>query len=249
MGGWLRRRLGATPSSVTVRGGVGEGLAMGTAHSSADYADGTNELPVQEVVRDSLAPGGVFYDVGANVGFFGLIAARIVGRAGAVYAFEPLPHVAAEARANADRNRLANVEVLEVAAGDREGTASLVLTRHPGGATLSEADVGDDAVGRVTVRTVRLDDLVAAGTIRPPDAVKIDVEGVELEVIDGLRRTIAECRPVIVCELDAATRARADEKVRGAAEALSGLGYDVRRLPSSYEGSGWHVVHVVARPA
>lgn len=249
MGGRWRRRLGATPSAVTVRGGVGDGLVLGTAHASADYADGTNELPVQEVVRDSLAPGGVFYDVGANVGFFGLIAARIVGPAGAVYAFEPLPHVAAEARANAERNGLANVEVVEVAAGDRDGTASLVVTRHPGGATLSQADVGGDAVGRVAVRTVRLDDLVAARIIRPPDAVKIDVEGVELEVIDGLRRTIAARRPVIVCELDAATRERADEKVRGATEVLGGLGYAVRRLPSSYEGSGWHVVHLVARPA
>lgn len=249
MGRWLRGRSGATPSEVTVRGGPGDGLALGTAHSSADYADGTNELPVQEAVRDSLAPGAVFYDVGANVGFFGLIAARIVGPHGAVYAFEPLPHVAAEARANAERNGLANVEVVEVAVGDREGTASLVVTRHPGGATLSEADVGDDAVGRLTVRTVRLDDLVAAGTIRPPDAVKIDVEGVELEVIDGLRLTIAERRPVIVCELDAATPERADAKVRRATEVLGGLGYVVHRLPPSYEGSGWHVVHVVARPA
>lgn len=249
MGGWFSRRFGSRPAEVTVKGGVGDGLVMGTAHASADYADGTNELPVQEAIRDSLAPGCVFYDVGANVGFFGLIAARIVGAEGAVYAFEPLPHVAAEARANAERNGLANVEVLEVAASDREGTASLVVTEHPGGATLSETDVGDDAVGRVTVRTVRLDDLVGAGTVRPPHAVKIDVEGVELAVVEGLRRTLTEHRPVLVCELDAATRERADEKVGGITEVLGDLGYVVRALPASYEGSGWHVVHVVASPA
>lgn len=233
---------------MTVRGGVGDGLVMGTAHASADYADGSNELPVQEAVRDSLAPGGVFYDVGANVGFFSLLAARIVGERGAVYAFEPLAHVAAEARANAARNRLANVAVVEVAVGDRDGSAQLVVTRHPGGATLSPADVGGDAVGTVTVRTVRLDDLVAAGTLRPPDAVKIDVEGVEAEVIEGLRRTIADHHPVIVCEVDAATGERVAEKVRGISELLAGLGCDVRPLPSSYEGSGWHVVHLVATP-
>ena len=249
MGGWFRRRFGARPAEVTVKGGVGDGLVVGTSYSSADYADGTNELPVQEVVRDSLAPGGVFYDVGANVGFFALVAARLVGPDGAAYAFEPLPHVAAEARANAERNGLANVEVLEVAASDREGTASLVVTGHPGGATLSAADAGDDAVGSVEVRTVRLDDLVAAGAIRPPDVVKIDVEGVELEVVDGLRRTLAEHRPVLVCELDAATKDRVDEKVRAATKRLGELGYGVRVLPSSYEGSGWHVVHVVATPA
>lgn len=249
MSGWFGRRFGARSAQVTVKGGVGDGLVMGTAYSSADYTDGTNELPVQEAVRDSLGPGRVFYDVGANVGFFGLIAARIVGGDGAVYAFEPLPHIAAETRANAERNGLGNLQVLEVAAGDREGTASLIVTRHPGGATLSRADVGDDAVGEVAVRTVRLDDLVVAGTIRPPDTVKIDVEGVEMEVIDGLRRTIAGHRPVIVCEFDAVTGDLADEKVHRAGEVLGQLGYALRLLPPSYEGSGWHVVHVVATPA
>lgn len=249
MGGWFGRRFGARPAEVTVQGGVAHGLVLGTARSSADYADGTNELPVQEAVRDGLAVGGVFYDVGANVGFFSLLAARIVGDHGAVYAFEPIPDVAAEARSNAVRNGFTNVEVLEVAASDREGTAALVVTGHPGGATLSAADAGADATGTLSVRTVRLDDLVEAGVLRPPDAVKIDVEGVELAVLEGLRRTIGAHRPAIVCELDAPTRERVDEKVARVREVLVGLGYGVRVLPPSYEGSGWHVVHLAASPA
>lgn len=245
---WLGRRPGARPAEVTVKGGVGHGLVMGTAHSSADYADGTNELPVQKAVRDALSPGDVFYDVGANVAFFGLIAARIVGDDGAVYAFEPIPHIAAEARANAERNGLANLRVLELAASDRPGTASLVVTEHPGGATLSATEAGDDATGTITVRTVRLDDLVAAGEIRPPDTVKIDVEGVEREVLEGLRRTIVDHRPAIVCELDAPTRERVDDKVDAVTAFLGEMGYGVRLLPPSYEGSGWHVLHLVATP-
>lgn len=231
-----------------MRGGVGDGLVMGTAYSSAQYEDGTNELPVQEVVRDNLPPGGVFYDVGANVAFFGLIAARIVGDAGAVYAFEPIPHIAAEARANAERNGLANLEVLEMAAGDREGDATLTVTRHPGGATLSAADAGDDATGTANVRTVRIDGLVADGTIRPPNVVKVDVEGVELEVLDGLRDTLAKHRPVLVCELDASTAEGVASKVARTTSLLAEMGYAVRELPRSYEGSGWSVVHLAATP-
>lgn len=248
-GGWISRRFGGRPAEVTVKGGVGDGLVMGTDHSSAAYEDGRNELPVQEAVRDNLAPGGVFYDIGANVAFFGLIAARIVGDEGAVYAFEPIPHIAAEARANVERNGLANLQVIEMAASDTEGEATLIITEHPGGATLSAADAGDDATGSVTVRTVRLDTLVEDGTLRPPNVVKVDVEGVELEVLDGLRRTLAHHRPVVVCELDAPTAEVVDAKVGRTTILLESMGYAVRVLPRSYEGSGWSVVHLAATPA
>lgn len=246
--GWIGRRLVGIPREVRVRGGVGDGLVMGTALASADYADGTNELPVQEAIRDALKGGDVFYDIGANVGFFGLIAARLVGAEGAVYAFEPVPGVAAEARANAARNELANVHVIEAAASCRTGTATLVVTRHPGGASLSEADAGRDATGKLEVRTVRIDDLVAAGAVRPPDAVKIDVEGVEPDVIDGLSATLVSHRPTVVCELDAPEGDVLEAKVREVSAMLGELSFDVRLLPPSYARSGWHVLHLVATP-
>ena len=246
--GWLGRRFAAPPAQVTVEAGPGQGLILGNAFSSADYTDGSNELPVQEAVRDSVSPGEVFYDVGANVGFFGLIAARVVGDAGVVYAFEPIPHIAAQARANAESNNLTNLEVLEVAVSDRDDSAPLIVTTHPGGATLSGADAGDDALHEVEVRTVRLDTLVEAGTIRPPNAVKIDVEGVEVEVLEGLRTTLARYRPRVICELDAATRERLAEKIEGTNAVFRDLGYATRELPPSYEGSGWQVVHLLATP-
>jgi len=245
---WIGRRIGDRSGLVTVAGGVGRGLVMGRALASAEYADGTNELAVQEAIRDSLVPGSVFYDVGANVGFFGLIAARIVGPTGAVYAFEPVAEVAAEARANAERNAIENLHVVEAAASDRTGRASLIVTRHPGGATLSGADAGDDATGTVGVATVRIDELVASGEIRPPDSVKIDVEGVELEVLDGMGDTLTRHRPVVVCELDAATAPGVEDKVGRVTERLEALGYGVSPLAPAYAGTGWHVVHVVATP-
>lgn len=248
MRGWPGRRFVRRPAVITVRGGVADGLVMGTAHASADYAQGTNELPVQEAVRDRLSPGGVFYDVGANVGFFALMAARIVGEGGAVYAFEPLPRIATEARANAERNGFTNIQVIEAAVSDRDGRATLVVTGHPGGASLSEADANVDATGTVTVTTVRLDTLVESGAIRPPDVVKVDVEGVEPEVVEGLRATLLTHRPTVVCELDAATKGRVAEKVSRLTAVLADLGYAVSELPRWYEDTAWHVVHLVATP-
>src|SRR5215813_2618674 len=85
---------------VTIRAGIGRGLRMDLSRASAWYAPGTNELPVQEVLAKWLSPGGVFYDVGANAGFFSLIASRLVGERGRVVAFEPSPAVAASLKRN-----------------------------------------------------------------------------------------------------------------------------------------------------
>lgn len=78
---------------------------------------GTLETSVQEAMRRLLPRGGVFFDVGANIGFFSLIAARLVGPDGKVVAFEPVPATAALISENAQRNGLATIDVRERAVG------------------------------------------------------------------------------------------------------------------------------------
>ena len=243
------RRAVAPQRAERIRGGVGDGLRIHLAYASADYTDGANERPVQDAVASLLAPGGTFFDVGANVGFFSLVAARVVGASGHVYAFEPVPHIAECIRANARRNELANIDVLEVAVVDRGGRAPLLLSAHPGGATLSDRDTPADLTGTIEVETVAIDDLVAAGTVQPPTVVKVDVEGVELEVLQGMDNTLRTHQPAIVCELDAAT----EDEVRAKLEPVSAFfgerSYRIEHLPRSYTGMGWQVLHLVARPS
>ncbi|MCW2715749.1 MAG: methyltransferase FkbM family [Frankiales bacterium] len=250
--GLLRRGAGVVrrtrPGTVVVRGGVAAGLRMGTSDASADYRPGTNELPVQEALRGLLRPGAVFFDVGSNVGFFALLAAREVGVTGAVHAFEPVPRIAEAVRRNAALNGFDGLQVHTVAVSDTDGTAELMLAGHPGGATLSTADTPADLTERVTVRVVTLDGLVASGAVPPPDVVKIDVEGAEMQVLDGMTRLLTTQRPALVCELDAADPATLAVKVAGWKERMAALDYDVRDLASSYEGSGWHVYHATACP-
>ena len=143
----LRRRLSRIRArllgsrSRAVPAGPATGLRLGTEAASADYLGEANEVPVQEAIRDGLVPGAVFVDVGANIGFFSLMAARLVGPTGRVIAFEPVADNVAAIHANSDRNRL-SIEVIAAAVGEEhEGTVRLWSTQHPGGATISSADV------------------------------------------------------------------------------------------------------------
>jgi FkbM family methyltransferase len=210
---------------------------------------GTNELPVQEAVSRSLREGDVFFDIGSNVGFFALIAARRVGPRGASYAFEPVPANVEQIVGNAARNALDNVTVIAGAVSDSAGTATLYLDRHPGGATLSAADLPGGDGGQIEVEVVTIDGLVADRRCRPPDVVKIDVEGAEAAVLRGMERTLAEHRPVVICEVDSATRAGVEAKAAEITAMLEERRYLVERLPDSYGDAAWEVVHLLATPA
>ena len=85
---------------------------------------GSYEWEMQRRIAGQIEPGSVFYDVGANVGFYTLLGALRAGPAGWVYAFEPLPENAAFLRKHLAMNRIRNVEIFETAISDQSGTAS-----------------------------------------------------------------------------------------------------------------------------
>lgn len=245
---WLRRVRPRLRDVRRVRSGPGAGLKVGSRRASADYARGGNELPVQQALVDNLSPGGVCYDIGSNVGFFALLAAREVGPEGRVYAFEPVPDNVAELVANARRNRLHNVDAICAAVGEAQGELDLLLSAHPGGATCSSADVPKDLTGVLRTEVVTIDALVDTGRLLRPDVIKLDVEGYELQALRGMANTLARHRPVIVLEIDGA-----DERVlRSKRDAVYGwlhdAGYDVDVLPASYSDTAWCVEHAVAAP-
>ena len=219
---WLRR------GSMRVDAGLAQGLRLSLAHIPISHAhagllaSGLLELSVQQAMKRLLAHGDVFYDVGANVGFFALAGARHVGPAGAVYAFEPVPESAATIRASAGLNGLANLEVIEKATGGAAGQDRLLLVEDLSWSRLERQGPHPRTLDTLEIEIVAIDDLVADGRLRPPQLVKIDVEGAEIDVLAGMRKTIEQHRPAIVCELHDT----------GAAfvETMEALGYETSNL-------------------
>lgn len=150
---------------------------------------GIYERRVQNALRRMLRPGDVFYDVGANVGFYTLLGARLVGPTGSVVAVEPYQRNLAYLRDHIRLNSLErSVSVLAAAAAARAGTGHLV-TENCGH---HEVRLGADGS---PVELVTLDGVASSHPF--PNAVKIDVEGAEGEVLRGAG-AVLERGPVVL---------------------------------------------------
>lgn len=242
--GRASRWYGRAP--VPIAGGLGHLLYVSTADLPLDHAHaglivrGTLEPPVQEALRRLLAPGAVFYDVGANIGFFTILGARLVGPEGRVIAFEPVPACARAVARNIELNGFAHAEIREEAVGARSAADRLLVVGEASWSHLASTGRHADVREEIEVKVVAIDELVAAGAVPPPDVLKIDTEGAELQAIAGMRATIERHRPAIVCELhdtNAEFCALMDE-----------LGYATTNLdgPEPVRGAG--PVHALAQP-
>jgi FkbM family methyltransferase len=137
-----------------------------------------------------LEPAMTFIDVGANIGDFSLIAARLVGATGRVLAFEPDPANCRLIKMSVAANHYPNVEIHELALSDRDGQAILHLgDRHAWNSLIP--GLRQREAGELVVNTRALDALLDERGNPPVHAMKIDVEGAELSVLRGAVNTLA----------------------------------------------------------
>lgn len=243
--GWLYSMV--RQQDVTVPFGAAKGLLFNNNFSNPEYALGSNEPPVQEAIESNLSPGDVFYDIGTNVGFFTVIAARKVGCSGHIYSFEPLPENVKAIRHNIKINGFENATVFPKAVAEKTGTGELLVADYSGGSALSTANVPPpDMTGTMEVEIVAIDDLVEAGTIQPPSLVKIDVEGAELGVFKGMVKTLEKHRPKVIYEIDDGDRGEYEKKAAECKTFLEAHDYAVRPLEKGYTDIDWIVGHFVA---
>ncbi|HZE73089.1 MAG TPA: FkbM family methyltransferase [Pyrinomonadaceae bacterium] len=151
---------------------------------------GSYENQKRLAIERVLTEGSTFLDVGANAGFYTLLASVIVGPTGRVIAFEPLPTNLDYLRKHLRLNSTTNVTVVEAAVSDRSGAASF-----DAGPTSAMGHLSSE--GTLQVETVSLDDLLSKNRIPPPDCIKIDVEGGEALVLQGARWILENVKPTI----------------------------------------------------
>ncbi|SPE32313.1 hypothetical protein SBA5_970038 [Candidatus Sulfotelmatomonas gaucii] len=161
-------------------------------------SDGCWDANVMTCCERVLRPGDVFYDVGSSAGVFALDFAKSIPGL-TVFAFEPQPSLAKHIRLSIDANQFDRVKLLEILLGDKVGEGSLFLTSHSIHASTIPRERRYREL-RLPLRT--LDDLAAAGEVAPPDFIKIDVEGSELNVFKGAETMLQAHQPSIVFEAD-----------------------------------------------
>lgn len=180
---------------------------------------GTYEPDIVDILRALLRPGDVFFDAGANEGFFVCLAAQIVGPRGRVVGAEPQERLLPVVRENVVLNGFTRVEVLPVALSDRNGQETFYYTpdTNSGGSGFFRLTRGSQTR---TVPAITLDpawDRLALDRVR---FLKVDVEGAEGKLLAGAGRVLAEKRidfvmvelhphltgPETPCELGAALK-------------------------------------------
>jgi len=154
------------------------------------YWLGSYEIHKRRAFEQEVKPAQVVYDIGANVGFYSILAAHLAGAKGMVYAVEPLRRNVEFVRRHAEINQMKNIEVFEAAVSDQSGEAFFDLGVSIATGHLSET-------GSVKVPMIRLDDLVLTGDILPADIIKMDVEGAEHAALLGAEQLIETHRPII----------------------------------------------------
>lgn len=175
------------------------------AVSNHIVASGIWEPELTAVFRRYLRPGHHVADIGANVGYFTLLARSLVGPAGHVHAFEPNPENARLILLNLARNGFANVSLLPLALSDRPGHALFTAGIGSNGKLEGDRPHGLEGGASVVVPTMRLDDLMHG----PLDFMKLDTEGAEYRILRGAQRILATHHPIVStefsCDMLAAT--------------------------------------------
>lgn len=154
---------------------------------------GIHEPLTTEIMKRELKPGQVIIDVGANIGYYALLEAKTVGKRGRIYALEPAPENLELLRRNVKANGCDNIEIFHAAAGARSEMGTIYLSKSHNQHALIKENVGG-VVGSMPIRVFALDDFLEGKPY--PSLIRMDVEGFELDILRGLKKTIAKGKPL-----------------------------------------------------
>jgi len=162
-------------------------LAPKGRYPSPDMVMDRYEMATTKLFRQIIKPGMVVVDIGANIGYFTLLAAELVGSSGRVLAFEPESENYSLLQTNIQLNTFSNIRPIEAAVSNESGSTQLFLSAMDNGSHSIYGAAARGVSGSRSVATTTLDTYLEMEGWPNVDLVKIDVEGAETKVLDGMQ--------------------------------------------------------------
>lgn len=250
----IRRGLNkAAPTGLTevkvAAGGLAGYTILLDMQIDKDYWLGTYEPDLQAALPELIPAGAVVYDVGANIGYVSLLLAKAAGEIGKVFAFEALPSNAEQVRHNVHANgKDDQITVVAKAVTQAAGPVKFFVHASGGmGKAAGSAGREEPYQAEITVEGISLDEFCYGQGNPPPQVVKMDIEGGEVMALPGMKRMLAEARPLMLMEL------HGPESSRVAWKTLTDAGYQICWMEKGFpvvpslEAMGWKA-YIIARP-
>lgn len=193
-----------------------------------DYFNGwiedlSYEKKVTTIIKNLLKKNDIFIDVGANSGYYSLLASYIVSKHGKVLAFEPIKDTYIRLLKNRNINKFTNIHAYNIALGNYNGKIKINISRYSDG----QNSIGKikDSYKQITVNIKKLDTIIKNLKIKNIKLMKIDAEGYELEVLKGSSKLLKN-NPKIIFEYNKESLYRNKSDYNSIFEFLTSLGYN-----------------------
>jgi len=162
----------------------------------------------KKIIKDDY----IIFDIGANVGYYSLMAAKRAGN-GKIYAFEPVSSTYEKLLKNIELNKFHNIQLQNLAVSNHAGYVDIYVADNKNTGTSSITKHMHYNGNMETVKTVCIDDFFVEQAISKIDLIKIDVEGAEMLVLEGMNKILTQLEPLVLVEL-------IDERLKAAGSSL-----------------------------
>lgn len=196
-------------------------------HRRTHYYGELDERYELALLRKIIHEGDVFWDIGANIGYYTCLAAQRVGKSGSVIAFEPVPTTRDFLRQNIELNDFSNVTIMPVAIGEVDAIAAIHMNDPQMGEGTASLNASATQAHKVDVQVRRLDNLTE--DLATPNIVKIDVEGVFWQLWRGASHFFSRQAPIVMAELKGEPFETAHGKLGDAIAALGYTTYEINK--------------------
>ena len=186
----------------TVLSGINKGLKIfSSAKTELSLIFGSFETQTQKIIKHFVSSGDVVFDIGANVGYFTLSCSKLVGENGRIYSFEAIPETAEVLEKNCRLNSLKNITLYKKAVSDKTEKTTFLIPEQGNNHTMASMvwHKKDHSVKKVPVDTIAID-LDTELSKLSPSFIKIDVEGAEAFVLNGMVSMLRKNSPIVFLE-------------------------------------------------